>query len=742
MYRFNLFSRLYIIPLIVSAMAIVAHSQAIVTLVMPVGARQLGMGETAIALADDVFATFWNPAGLAFGPLADEWELSLSQEKNPQSQQFTALGSKERTGFLSKSALWSGTKDGLMHYDGKAWKQYHEHVLEQGEKISKVVADFVGSIDNTDSLVKIVKEYNSIKSAQDEEELISLKLPYNLLFQTRIVTTLLVDKAQRVWVGTDRGLYRFDGLHWKSFLTDSAFIAEGPKQDSIWYITDLALRESEVWIGTRSGLYRYRQTQFAKRGDDILPSQNISGIATHPKSKEVFIALQNIGIAHYIPARGQGLPAKWRIYTVADGLLDSVINNLVLDAYGHVWVSHPGGVSHYTLSDWQRYNFNKQVVHRIELSNDGEIWIGTDKGVWKHTPFYTNAAGRSKKKTDATPADRPKGEWIHYHSGNSLSDNNDLVIESQGDDVWFVTNAGVERYNAARSQVGLFYESLLPKLQLADLFHAYAAMTTPLQDWGTVGGFVNFISFGEITYQDDNEDKKPFSARELVAGLSYGTKISKRTALGVNLKFIYSALAPDLSAAQDQEDAVAYSFAVDGGLLWKKILKGLSVGLVLQNMGPAVFYVDRNQTDPLPFTWKLGLAYEIFSTANHKLTVATDFNRESFYFDEKSNDPEPVYIGSWKSLIDPYNDGKDHDAADILSENAAKIIYNAGIEYVYASTFALRGGTLQDSRGKRNEIDMGAGFLLSDMLQADLGMIYDTQGIRGNQVRASVILKF
>jgi hypothetical protein len=46
---------------------------AVITLVMPVGARQLGMGEAATALSDDVYGTYWNPAGLAFGPVSNEW---------------------------------------------------------------------------------------------------------------------------------------------------------------------------------------------------------------------------------------------------------------------------------------------------------------------------------------------------------------------------------------------------------------------------------------------------------------------------------------------------------------------------------------------------------------------------------------------------------------------------------------------------------------------------------------------
>jgi hypothetical protein len=45
-----------------------AAGSAIITLEMPVGARQLGMGEAGAALADDPTAMYYNPAGLAIGP--------------------------------------------------------------------------------------------------------------------------------------------------------------------------------------------------------------------------------------------------------------------------------------------------------------------------------------------------------------------------------------------------------------------------------------------------------------------------------------------------------------------------------------------------------------------------------------------------------------------------------------------------------------------------------------------------
>ena len=67
--------------------------------------------------------------------------------------------------------------------------------LEQEDQIAKVVREYAGTEENIDSLVTYVKEYNLIKTQEDEEDLISLRLPFNLLFRSTEITALMVDKS-------------------------------------------------------------------------------------------------------------------------------------------------------------------------------------------------------------------------------------------------------------------------------------------------------------------------------------------------------------------------------------------------------------------------------------------------------------------------------------------------------------------------------------------------------------------
>jgi hypothetical protein len=714
------------------------YSQAVVTLVVPVGARQAGMGETAVGLADDVFATYWNPAGLAFGPLADEWKLALSGEERKRREdlkkrQFTTLTSKGAKRFLSKSTVWSGTEDGLYRYNGKEWQDYYIKYLDDRETLRDVVKDYSGAGEGLDSLVNIVKRFNKIRNYQDEKSRTFVKLPYSLVFQGLPVTALLVDKSQRVWVGTSKGLFRFDGSRWRSFTKHAMFSKEDKaKKQSI---TALALRKGEVWVGTEGGLFRYRKNKFTRRGEKQLPLQNIVAIATHPNAREVYVA-HGSGVARYTPAKGQGQKAKWKLFGTDNGLLAPTINGLELDKYGHVWVGHPKGVSHYTLLEWKRVTFNKQEVRGVDLDEEGVLWIGTNKGVWKHTPAHVIAKGKSGKGE--------KGEWFHYHTGNALKDNDDRAIQTDGDDVWFITDAGVEQYKSAKSQVGLFYESLLPALNIDDLFHAYLGATFPLQEWGTVGGFVNFISFGSIpqTNDDGTVNNNPPTSTEMVAALSYGTKLQPKLGLGVNIKFIYSALNP-----AGGDDGVAASYAVDLALLWKDVfINSFNIGFVMQNIGPGVFYVERSQSDPLPFTWKIGTSYEVFSSPDWRFIVAADLNREATYREEGNSSAVPVYIGAWKDIINPHGDTpeqRNRSFKDKVSNNFSKMVYNTGAELVYANTVALRTGYLKDPSGEREEIDFGVGVSISDVLDINGAFIRDFgNGVRNGQTRFDLAFKF
>ena len=137
--RKALFKALFFAPILSYA-----AGSAIITLEMPVGARQLGMGEVGAAMADDATAMYYNPAGLAFGPLADEWKISYKADAKT-APYFTSMTSRSKNGFFSKSELWAGTAHGILKFDGEQWIDYYSVTLQGTMKVKDAVRVYAGT---------------------------------------------------------------------------------------------------------------------------------------------------------------------------------------------------------------------------------------------------------------------------------------------------------------------------------------------------------------------------------------------------------------------------------------------------------------------------------------------------------------------------------------------------------------------------------------------------------------------
>ncbi|MCL2260446.1 MAG: PorV/PorQ family protein [Fibromonadales bacterium] len=708
-----------------------SRAAAVITLEMPVGARQLGMGESGVALADDANALYYNPAGLAFGPLANEWELSKSGANN-----YTAFAARNRRGFLTRNEVWAGTVNGMLHFDGQVWREDLTVPLEGNAKLRDVVRTFLGSEISLDSISGVVRNYNGAKTLGDEELLVEVKIPFSIMIKDTVTAMLYEMRTEKLWIGTTKGLFRFDGKGFKDFTSEFG----------THRITAVANQGATLWIGTDNGLFAYRNGAFEKRGS-VLPSQKITSVAWHEMRKELYVGVEGAGIARLTPKQTDKDKDIWGIFTLQDGIMDLSPKAIAIDSSGHVWAVHKEGLSHFNLRRWEQIRFENNEVHGITVSESGAIWIGTNKGVWSYLPEYATPSGRkSETELNRGETGSAQGEWNHYHTGNGLSSNTVWCLLSLGNDLWLSTGAGVERYHAAQSQVAFFYEQLLPVLNLPDLYHLFVGLTWPLGDWGTWGLFVNFISFGETTVSNEiNPDQlATFNSSETVVGLSYGTKLNKNWGLGLNFKFFYSALSS--GAALNEPDATTVSYAIDVGVLGRNLfgVNGLRFGAVLANIGPNVYYVDKSNDDPIPLTWRFGLSYDLLKIPDHRLTLNADYSKTVIY-ENSRGEAQPFYVSAWKAWFYPETEEEGDSGFDTFRKSFQEGIINLGAEYVYAGTVALRAGYLHDKVGKRQELDIGLGVMLSDMLQLDIASIQNVgnlEGVRDGQLRFSGLFRF
>ena len=194
-----------------------AAGSAIITLEMPIGARQLGMGEVGAAIADDATALYYNPAGLAFGPLADEWRMSYP-EKSEKSPYFTKIAARTRPGFFAKSELWTGTSKGIMRFDGERWLNFHSILLDGNMKIRDVVRVFVGTERGLDEYTRQGQK-NSImlKQLMMNSRIIEVRNSMGSSHQRYSHRTSHEPRTGKTLGRHAKRPIRFDGKGWKTF---------------------------------------------------------------------------------------------------------------------------------------------------------------------------------------------------------------------------------------------------------------------------------------------------------------------------------------------------------------------------------------------------------------------------------------------------------------------------------------------------------------------------------------------
>ena len=719
---------------------------AIITLSFPFGARSTGLGETFTGVADNVDATFYNPAGLGQAPLANTWKAY-----SPLSDAtLTAIAATYKRAFGKRERIWVGTSNkGLVLFNGKVWTTYEQYLIEEGEDIFDIAEKFLNVDDKhlLNNAIKILKEANGIESNRTKfikesirphlldslrnskdssaiidnivtsiltldkdnqnatqiygltaskidsaaadslsdklakvfeirdvqfSDLVELKIPFKIAIQDSI-TTIALDASGRLWVGTGKGLWRYDGTSWNIYT-----ILDGLPSNKI---TDIAIGPgNKVAVGTDKGIGLFSDGEWSSYGPGELPDTMITSI-TFGENDVLFAGT------------AQGLvkisDSTVTAFDTADGLLSREILTLFFDSEHNLWIGGKNGITVYNEMSWKRYQFGESNVLCFAEYKPGRMWIGTDKGAVSYRAGRMNI-DKSGKRTQSPP------KWKHFHSKNVLKGTSVKDITIHGKDIWLITEDAVNQHESGDMELTLFYEPLLPAFDIPELWHAAVAGVFPTEEWGTIGGYINYLNFGQSEIYDALGVKKgDISSYEFVMSLCYGLEIKENFSFGLNVKYAHSALAPGIGTG---DEGIGRTFAIDASILKRNLfLENLNLGFSILNMGPPVFYISRDEADPIPFTLRLGMAYTIIQTPVISLMTAIDIDREIVY-NEPYEDPSPFWVACYKGLTD-----------EPWRKEVEEIIGHWGLEFWYAYFIALRMGVMIDEAGSRKELSIGMG---------------------------------
>ena len=269
-------------------------------------------------------------------------------------------------------------------------------------------------------------------------------------------------------------------------------------------------------------------------------------------------------------------------------------------------------------------------------------------------------------------------------------------------------------------EISLTHSNWLPQFNLSDLFYEYFSFAKNIEEWGgTVSASVIYLNLGEFieTGETGPEEIGRFKAYEFAVTGGYATKLTSNIGLGINIRYIHSALA-NFDVQRQGRKGVASTVAFDIATLWRPtslVLPGLgdiedrlTVGLNLSNLGPKLTYIDAAQADPLPTDLKLGLGIKFIKSEYNNMTAIVDFSRLLVrrYPDVKDSLGNLIsenHVDNLpKSLLSAWGDGA-----------LRKVTIGTGFEYWYGSPrlIALRFGYFYEdpNYGNRKFLTFGAG---------------------------------
>ncbi len=278
---------------------------------------------------------------------------------------------------------------------------------------------------------------------------------------TGYIHNILQDHKGFIWIGTDKGLNRFDGYSFQTYLEDQ----NDPGCLYNDMIADLFEdKEGRLWIGNTSdegGLHIYNREKdnftriLPDPGIQLDQGQNNIRIITQDASGNIWLGT-NSGILIFNPDADRLEFRQFKPQSVTpSGILNGNINVLYIDSRQNIWIGTPNGLCgldagrkcfiHLRHSAQDPNSLGNNLVTDIVEDHNGTLWIGTRDGglnklVWR----------------DSGSMDQDNLEFIRYMNNptNSKSISCDIINALEVDEsgtLWIGTDEGINRLDEEAS---------------------------------------------------------------------------------------------------------------------------------------------------------------------------------------------------------------------------------------------------------------------------------------------------
>ena len=188
------------------------------------------------------------------------------------------------------------------------------------------------------------------------------------------VPALAQSRDGYLWLGTELGLVRFDGLHFTVFDKSNTPELRSNKVDAL-----LVDRAGDLWIGTvGGGLTRYSAGKFQTfTNKNGLSSDSVLSLF-EDRAGNLWVGTDGGGLDCFRDGRVTAA------YTTRNGLSNNEVFALAEDRAGNLWIGTHDGLTRFSKGEFHNYGLAEGLssasIHCLYVARDGTLWIGTVGG--------------------------------------------------------------------------------------------------------------------------------------------------------------------------------------------------------------------------------------------------------------------------------------------------------------------------------------------------------------------------
>lgn len=193
---------------------------------------------------------------------------------------------------------------------------------------------------------------------------------------TNSIVALLQTGDGYLWLGTEEGLLRFDGVAFTTF--DENNTPEITNNFINWLFED---SRKNLWIGVRDGgLVRYNNGAFKhySREDGLL--HDVVNCVMEAPGGALWIGTQGGGIFKF-------QDNKFTAFSKQNGLPCDIVRTAYKDSKENLWFGTTNGLIRLRDNQFSNYDIKKNTeenfIRALYEDSDGTLWIGTQKGLFQ-----------------------------------------------------------------------------------------------------------------------------------------------------------------------------------------------------------------------------------------------------------------------------------------------------------------------------------------------------------------------